>query len=66
MRWLLTCRVRSFARAVECFRKVLLVGAFILLGQGTTLQMVVGMIVCCLCVMIYNNIKPYESWQVRA
>jgi len=47
----------------ECLRKVLLVGIFIFFGPGSVMQLFVGMIICSLCIVIYNNLKPYDAWQ---
>lgn len=76
----------------ECARKVTLVGAFILFGQGSLEQLLVGMMVCAVSIVrdltttraspcppdpqlmmfwsvlrsrqaVYNNIKPYDTWQ---
>lgn len=47
----------------ECFRKVTLVGAFIIFGQGSIEQLLIGMTVCAVSIAVYNNIKPYDTWQ---
>ena len=47
----------------ECFRKVTLVGALIFFGQGSLEQLLVGMIICALSLALYNNLKPYDTWQ---
>ena len=47
----------------ECARKVTLVGLLVFFGEGSTVQLTVGLIVCVLCIMLYNNLKPYDAWQ---
>ena len=47
----------------ESLRKVLLVGVLVFLGEGTVGQLTVGLFVCVICVMAYNNLKPYAAWQ---
>jgi hypothetical protein len=43
---------------LECFRKVTLVGVFIFVGPGSTVQLAVGLIICVLFIMLYHNLKP--------
>lgn len=49
--------------AFECARKVTLVGLLVFFGEGSTVQLTLGLIICVLCIMLYNNYKPYDAWQ---
>jgi len=48
---------------LECLRKVLLVGVFIVFGAGSAVQLAFGLIVCVAFIILYNNMKPYDVWQ---
>lgn len=43
---------------IECARKIILVGLFIFFGQGSTVQLAVGLTVCVIFITLYHNIKP--------
>jgi len=47
----------------ECVRKVTLVGLLVFFGEGSIVQLTVGLFVCAICLMAYNNVKPYAAWQ---
>jgi len=48
---------------LECLRKVLLVGVFIVFGAGSAVQLAFGLVVCVGFIILYNNMKPYDVWQ---
>ena len=41
----------------------MLVGAFVLFGQGSLAQLMVGMMICALSIGLYNYVRPYDMWQ---
>ena len=43
--------------------QVTLVGVFIFFSQGSVMQLISGVLVCVLCIILYNNLKPYQAWQ---
>ena len=46
------------AQVFECLRKLFVVGLFFFFGRGTIEQLVIGLLFCIMCLMIYNNVKP--------
>jgi len=47
----------------ECLRKLFVVGLFFFFGRGTIEQLIIGLLFCIVCLMIYNNVKPYAAWE---
>ena len=45
---------------VECIRKALLCGLFMFLGAGSVSQLVLGLLVCVVFLLLYNNVEPFD------
>eukprot|EP00966_Prymnesium_polylepis_P105863 2451342-Prymnesium_polylepis.1 len=48
---------------IECLRKMVLVGLFIFIAYGTVEQLVGGIVTSLVFTVLYNNFKPYDSWE---
>ncbi|KAL3916101.1 MAG: hypothetical protein SGPRY_006963, partial [Prymnesium sp.] len=52
-----------WSELIECSRKITFAGIFMLLAQGTSVQLTMGLVVSVFFVVLYNNLKVYDSWQ---
>ena len=47
----------------ECLRKLVLVSILVFWGRSEVVQLTLGLLTCVLCIILYNNLKPYAVWQ---